>query len=80
MIYAGHRPGAGSYECEACAEIMILTENSEELPPCPYCNNITYLTVSRDVNGSQADSGYQYDLYKDESPDETVKRFFSGYF
>ena len=79
MAYAGHRPGAGSYECENCAEVIILTENSEELPPCPYCNSIKYMTIAKYVEGVLS-SSYQYDLYNDEPLENTVKRFFSGYF
>ena len=57
MSYAGQKPGAGAYECDNCSEITILTDSSDELPFCPYCNSRKFLS-------------YQYDLYMDRADDE----------
>jgi len=79
MPYAGEKPGAGSYECNECNEIMILTDTVDELPPCPYCKAIKYISITSFEGGVQTNT-YQYDLFKNEPVEDTVKRFFSGYF
>lgn len=38
MFKSGEMPGAGSYQCRQCGEIVTLTEG-QALPACPVCGN-----------------------------------------
>lgn len=42
MYTTGERPGAGTYICTECGRKIVLDDNTDTLPPCPYCNATTY--------------------------------------
>lgn len=79
MPYAGEKPGPGSFECDECNGIMILTDWSDELPPCPYCKTSKFISIVAVEAGVQTNF-YQYDLFNDKNTEDTEKRFFSGFF
>ena len=60
MPYTGQKPGPGSYQCKGCDEFMLLTNNDDELPPCPYCKSGDYFTIDTpdSVTESPFHSGY----------------------
>ena len=33
----GERPGAGTYICLGCNQIVILDDDTDTMPPCPAC-------------------------------------------
>ena len=51
-------PGAGSYECDLCGEIVKLIHQAEMLEPCPYCKMSEYLELDASA-----------DIKKDSVPD-----------
>ncbi len=36
-FHTGDKPGAGSYTCTTCGEIITLESDDDELPVCPVC-------------------------------------------
>ena len=58
MVQAGQMPGAGSYECDLCGEIVKLIHQAEMLEPCPYCKMSEYLELDASA-----------DIKKDSVPD-----------
>ncbi|NLK72755.1 MAG: zinc ribbon-containing protein [Clostridiales bacterium] len=47
MTYStGEKPGAGTYQCTKCGQIVVLDDSTDTLPPCPKCNNTTYYKIS----------------------------------
>ncbi|QZY53874.1 zinc ribbon-containing protein [Crassaminicella profunda] len=41
MPTTGENPGKGRYLCKKCGQIVILTYNTDTLPPCPKCGHTT---------------------------------------
>ena len=42
MSTTGEKPGAGTYKCDNCAQIVVLDDDSDTLPPCPKCEETEY--------------------------------------
>jgi len=42
MYKTGEKPGKGTYICTKCGERVVLNDDTDTLPPCPRCNNVTY--------------------------------------
>jgi len=42
MPTTGEKPGAGTYGCCACGQIVTLDEDTDTLPPCPNCNGTEF--------------------------------------
>ena len=38
MATTGEKPGAGTYTCDNCGQVVVLDDNTDTLPPCPKCN------------------------------------------
>lgn len=38
----GHIPGKGTYACTACGQVVILNNDTDELPPCPRCGGTDF--------------------------------------
>lgn len=38
METTGEKPGAGTYTCNNCGQVIILDDNTDTLPPCPKWN------------------------------------------
>jgi hypothetical protein len=45
MYRTGEKPGKGRYQCTVDAQIVVLDDDSDTLPPCPRCNNTTFIKV-----------------------------------
>lgn len=45
MYKTGEKPGKGTYECTNCDTCVVLDDNTDTLPPCPKCHNITFNKV-----------------------------------
>lgn len=42
MPSTGEKPGAGTYVCVKCGQVVVLDDNTDTLPPCPKCNGTEY--------------------------------------
>ncbi len=43
MTYTtGEKPGAGTYICTNCDQVVVLDDDSDTLPPCPKCSGTTF--------------------------------------
>lgn len=45
MIYiatTGEKPGAGTYTCDNCGQVVVLDDDSDRLPACPKCHETEY--------------------------------------
>ncbi len=42
MPSTGEKPGAGTYTCDNCGQIVVLDNSTDTLPPCPKCNGTEY--------------------------------------
>ena len=42
MPTTGEKPGAGSYICTKCGQVVVLDHKTDTLPPCPKCNNTEF--------------------------------------
>lgn len=42
MATTGEKPGAGTYTCDNCGQVVVLDDNTDTLPPCPKCNGTEY--------------------------------------
>jgi hypothetical protein len=73
MRNAGEKPGPGSYQCADCGEVIILTDNSDELLPCPYCRANSYHAMDRRINT-------QYELFPAGLDEDAARRFDNGFF
>lgn len=38
----GEKPGAGTYICDNCGQIVVLDDNTDRLPACPKCHGTEY--------------------------------------
>ncbi len=38
----GERPGADTYICLGCNQIVILDDDTDTMPPCPACNGTVF--------------------------------------
>lgn len=45
MYKTGEKPGTGTYKCTKCGQLIRLDDASDKLPPCPTCDNSTYIKV-----------------------------------
>ncbi len=45
MYSTGEKPGIGTYKCTTCGQIVRLDDNDDRLPPCPKCEETTYVRV-----------------------------------
>ena len=45
MFYAGDKPGKGTYICTECNHRIILEDDQDKLPICPFCNCAEYRKV-----------------------------------
>lgn len=45
MYSTGEKPGIGTYKCTSCGQIVRLDDNDDRLPPCPKCEETTYIRV-----------------------------------
>lgn len=45
MYSTGEKPGIGTYKCTTCGQIVRLDDNDDRLPPCPKCEETTYIRV-----------------------------------
>lgn len=45
MFYAGDKPGKGIYICTECNHRIILEDDQDKLPICPFCNCAEYRKV-----------------------------------
>ena len=43
MFNTGEKPGKGVYICTNCNQIVVLNNVEDKLPPCPTCNNTTFI-------------------------------------
>lgn len=46
MPKTGEKPGIGTYQCINCGTIVTLDDATDVLPPCPKCNETTFIKVS----------------------------------
>lgn len=46
MYKTGEKPGKGVYRCTRCGQLVVLDDDSDTLPPCPKCNNTTYVKIA----------------------------------
>lgn len=37
MFYAGDKPGKGTYICTECKHRIIIEDDNDKLPICPFC-------------------------------------------
>lgn len=42
MATTGEKPGAGTYTCDNCGQVVVLDDNTDTLPPCSKCNGTEY--------------------------------------
>lgn len=35
MATTGKKPGAGTYTCDNCGQVVVLDDNTDTFPPCP---------------------------------------------
>ena len=45
MYKTGEKPGKGVYECKNCGQQVVLDDYDDTLPPCPRCDDTTYIKV-----------------------------------
>ena len=43
--HTGEKPGKGKYKCTKCGQTVELNDNTDTLPPCPKCNNTTFIKL-----------------------------------
>ena len=50
MPTTGQEPGAGTYRCTRCGQVVELDEDGDRLPPCPECHGTEFadVTLGRD--------------------------------
>lgn len=83
MPHTGQKPGRGTYSCNDCNEVVTLTDTSDSLPPCPFCqatdytlvNTLEPVTQSADDDAS-TDEGYQLD-FEDETEDPMLSNYLN---
>lgn len=46
MYKTGEIPGKGIYRCTKCGQLVVLDDHTDALPPCPRCNNTTYIKIA----------------------------------
>ena len=46
MHKTGEKPGKGRYQCTQDAQIVVLDDATDTLPPCPRCGNTTFWKVA----------------------------------
>lgn len=39
MPTTGEKPGAGTYTCTSCGQVVVLNDDTDTMPPCPNCGN-----------------------------------------
>jgi len=42
MPSTGEKPGAGTYTCDNCGQVVVLDNDSDTMPPCPKCNETEF--------------------------------------
>lgn len=42
MPTTGEKPGAGTYTCTQCGQVVVLDDNDDRMPPCPSCGGTKF--------------------------------------
>lgn len=42
MPSTGEKPGAGTYTCDNCGQVIVLDDNTDTMPPCPRCDGTEF--------------------------------------
>lgn len=42
MPSTGEKPGAGTYICDNCGQVVVLDDNTDTMPPCPRCDGTEF--------------------------------------
>ncbi|MGC9435091.1 MAG: DUF2098 domain-containing protein [Methanomicrobiales archaeon] len=49
VLTCGEKPGTGIYRCQACREVIGLDEETDVLPPCPWCSECAWEPENGDI-------------------------------
>ncbi len=42
MATTGEKPGASTYTCDNCGQVVVLDDDTDRLPVCPKCHGTEY--------------------------------------
>lgn len=49
VLTCGEEPGTGIYRCQGCGEVIGLDDDTDALPPCPWCNECAWVPENGDI-------------------------------